>query len=80
MKYLKKLFVACPLLVCLLVSWVVVAGVKYLPELYAKVHPDAQEEALTDTSAEDQTDSTDAAEAAVDSTDQIGRASCRERV
>ena len=70
MKYLKKLFVACPLLVCLLVSWVVVAGVKYLPELYAKVHPDAQEEALTDTSAEDQTDSTDAAEAAADSTDQ----------
>ncbi len=44
MNYIKKILKGAPLLVCILVSWGAVAGVKYLPQVYEKLNPKAQEE------------------------------------
>ena len=43
MKRLKKIIVACPLMVCLLCSWGVVAGAKYLPQLSENIDQTRQE-------------------------------------
>ncbi len=44
MKRLKKIIAACPLLVCLLCSWGVVAGAKYLPQFSEKIDQTNQQE------------------------------------
>ena len=48
MKKLKKIIVACPLMVCLLCSWGVVAGAKYLPQLSEKIDQTKQQEDAAD--------------------------------
>ncbi len=44
MKKLKKIIVECPLMVCLLCSWGVVAGANYLPQLSEKIDQTKQQE------------------------------------